>query len=375
MRVLFIDRAGPGAGASGASLGALACHMPDHWNAKKQYQFDALLFARSFWPDLEGLAGAPTGYRQAGRWMPIMDGRAFALAKEREKAASQNWRGEANWRMDQGESVPFLCARGVIRETLSAILDPGLALHALDLALQKLGVERAYGYEVSSLQPPLFEARVARAPNRYGAYAHGARASEIHAENIIIAAGYDALPFIRAYLGADFGAGVKGQGAIIEPKAASIWNKRKSTPLLTGDGYLIVPLGEGRLAIGATSEKRFTHFDNDQKLDDLLVRIQNEVDGLGGARMIAKFAGIRPRADRPDPLIGALAPGIFVHSCGFKTGFGFAPLLARDLMAMITGQDPKIPKQFFPTPSTPDPGNDTGNDPSRGLPATPLSHK
>ena len=50
-RVHVIDPHGPGAGASGGLVGALAPHVPENWNAKKAFQLRALLMAEAFWAE------------------------------------------------------------------------------------------------------------------------------------------------------------------------------------------------------------------------------------------------------------------------------------------------------------------------------------
>ena len=46
-RVQVIDPSGPGAGASGGIVGALAPHVPENWNDKKAFQLDSLLMAEN----------------------------------------------------------------------------------------------------------------------------------------------------------------------------------------------------------------------------------------------------------------------------------------------------------------------------------------
>ena len=41
-RVQVIDPNGIGAGASGGIVGALAPHVPENWNAKKEFQFQMI---------------------------------------------------------------------------------------------------------------------------------------------------------------------------------------------------------------------------------------------------------------------------------------------------------------------------------------------
>ena len=58
-RVRVIDPGGPGAGASGGILGALAPHAPDAWNAKKAFQLASLVRAETFWAEVEARGGRP----------------------------------------------------------------------------------------------------------------------------------------------------------------------------------------------------------------------------------------------------------------------------------------------------------------------------
>ena len=46
--VTLIERHRIGAGASGGIVGALAPHVPENWNPKKQVQFDSLVMAEAF---------------------------------------------------------------------------------------------------------------------------------------------------------------------------------------------------------------------------------------------------------------------------------------------------------------------------------------
>ena len=48
-KVRVIDPNGPGAGASGGIVGALAPHVPENWNEKKAFLFESLVMAGSFW--------------------------------------------------------------------------------------------------------------------------------------------------------------------------------------------------------------------------------------------------------------------------------------------------------------------------------------
>ena len=70
-RVRVIDPRGPGGGASGGLVGALAPHAPENWTDVKAFQLDCLLGARDFWPAVEDAGGMSTGYRRSGRIQPL----------------------------------------------------------------------------------------------------------------------------------------------------------------------------------------------------------------------------------------------------------------------------------------------------------------
>ena len=62
LSVRVIEDKAPGAGASGGTVGVLAPHMPEKWNAKKAFQLKALKSAEAFWRDVERISSRPTGY-------------------------------------------------------------------------------------------------------------------------------------------------------------------------------------------------------------------------------------------------------------------------------------------------------------------------
>ena len=65
--VQVIDPNGPAAGSSGGVVGALAPHVPENWNPKKQFQLESLLMAKGFWADVEAVSGRSSGYARTGR--------------------------------------------------------------------------------------------------------------------------------------------------------------------------------------------------------------------------------------------------------------------------------------------------------------------
>ncbi len=98
-RVQVIDPGGPGAGASGGVVGALAPHVPENWNTKKAFQFDSLIMAEAFWTDVQQISGISPGYARLGRLQPVADEAALDLARARAETAQALWQGKATWQV------------------------------------------------------------------------------------------------------------------------------------------------------------------------------------------------------------------------------------------------------------------------------------
>jgi len=109
-RVRVVERRAVAAGASGGPLGALAPHVPDNWNVKKEFQFESLLMATPFWREVERVSGLATGYGRAGRLQAIAGWRALGFARDRQESARENWRSQAVWKVlpvsDAGDWCP-----------------------------------------------------------------------------------------------------------------------------------------------------------------------------------------------------------------------------------------------------------------------------
>ena len=138
-RVQIIDPNGPGAGASGGLVGALAPHVPENWNQKKAFQFDSLIAASDFWAEAETSGGVSSGYGRTGRLQPIMDEHTLLLAKAREQSAKDLWQGLARWQVlttdEAGEWAPLTPTGLLIYDTLSARMHPRRACQSLVAAL------------------------------------------------------------------------------------------------------------------------------------------------------------------------------------------------------------------------------------------------
>ncbi|SDW66569.1 NAD(P)/FAD-dependent oxidoreductase [Litoreibacter albidus] len=311
-RVRVIDPNGVAAGSSGGIVGALAPHTPERWTDKKQFQLDSLLMAKDFWDDVARASGLPTGYGRLGRLQPVADEAALALAKLRAGSARTLWGDAAEWRVEAAPDgwCPTAPMGQVIFDTLSARLHPRQACLALAGAIVEMGGE------------------IMRDGAQEGAVVH--------------ATGVAGLASMSAQHTREVGNGVKGQAVLLDYAADGL-------PQLYFDGLHVVPHADGTVAIGSTSERYFeAPASTDAQLDDVLARAVAGVPLLGEAKIIARWAGVRPRARTRAPMLGQhpFEKGAYVVNGGFKIGFGMAPKIAQVMADLVLDGVDHIPPDF-----------------------------
>lgn len=308
-RVRVIDPGGVGAGASGGIVGALAPHVPEQWNEKKAFQLDSLLMAEDWWAAVAQIGGGDPGYARTGRLQPIPDTATLTRAQERATGAATLWQGRATWTVEDAPDGWSPGTPQVIRDTLTARIHPRRACDALAAAIRALG-----GEIVTDGAPE---------------------------GQVLHATGWQGLAAMRDDRERPAGNGVKGQAALLRLD-------RRDLPQLYADGLHIVPHADGTVAIGSTSERDFTHEDTDAQLDDVIARGRAAVPDLMDAEVIARWAGIRPRARSRAPLLGAWPgrDGHFIANGGFKIGFGVAPKVAETMANLMLDGTDTIPEAF-----------------------------
>lgn len=337
-RVVVVDRGEIGSGASGGPVGALAPHLPDQWTAKKGFQLRALLAAEGHWREVARAGGVDPGYARSGRLIPLGDAGARERAVGRIADARARWPATCDWRVIETRDCPDWLAReaapmGAVLDTLSARIDPPAALKALAAAVTALGGRILTGRAALAVEP----GRV--------------RFSDgwVRARAVILAAGCGGFALMRTSLNRDLGQGTRGQAARLSGGMPS------DAPIVSCDGVYVVPHGDGSVGLGATSEPssadlRAAQEDRgtDEALEDLIARARGLCPGLAGARVVARWAGVRPRAPRPDPMLGALPgmPGVFVANGAFRIGFGLAPAVGEALADYADGAQVLLPRGF-----------------------------
>jgi glycine/D-amino acid oxidase-like deaminating enzyme len=312
--VRVIDPGGVAAGASGGVVGALAPHTPDAWNAKKAFQFDSLVLAEPFWHGVEATSGLATGYARLGRLQLLADESAVALARARELSAQEHWQGRFGWRVLPADAAggwaPPTPTGLLVHDDLTACLAPRAACEALAAAIAMQGGE------------------VLRDGRDEGA--------------VLWATGVVGLRDLAAATGRPAGGGVKGQAALLHFDA-------RDRPQLFVDGLHIVPHADGTVAIGSTSERDYDDPPaTDAQLDDVIDRAVAAMPVLHGARVVQRWAGVRPRSRSRAPMLGPWPdrPGHFIANGGFKIGFGMAPMVAEVMADLILDGRDAIPGDF-----------------------------
>ena len=316
--VQVIDPYGVGAGSSGGVVGALAPHTPENWNDKKQFQFESLIMAESYWRGVELAGGKPTGYARTGRLQPINDERGLELAKARQIGAKELWQWLATFDVIEarGTWAPQSTSGLLIHDTLSGRMHPRMTCEALVAALATKGCSVM---------------------------------SEGVAKGIIVeATGWRGLLELAEKMEQPVGNGVKGQAAVLQYDAAP------DAPQLFADALHIIPHSNGTVAIGSTTEREFDDpTSTDAQLDDVVSRAKQSFPVLKDAPVIERWAGVRPRAKSRAPMIGhhPLRKDAYIANGGFKIGFGMAPKIAEVMADLILDGTDRIPDGFRPEAS------------------------
>ena len=313
VRLIEADRIG--AGSSGGVVGALAPHVPENWNEKKAFQLESLLMAEPFWAGVTQASGLHTGYARLGRLQPLETAEAVARAHDRATEAQTLWQGQACWKVvpatDAAGGHPATPTGLMIHDTLSARLHPRMAGAALVAAIRAKGGAVVLG-EAETSGP------------------------------VIWATGHAGLMALNDAFEQRVGAGVKGQALLLAYDARDL-------PQMQVDGLHIVPHTDGTVAIGSTSENHWIDPTSvDDQCDVLLSRAVAAVPVLLGAKVLERWAGIRPRARSRAPMLGAWPgrQGEYVANGGFKIGFGMAPKVAQVMVDLVLDGVDRVPEGF-----------------------------
>ncbi|WP_411033020.1 NAD(P)/FAD-dependent oxidoreductase [Shinella sp. BYT-45] len=342
LSVRLVEKRNIGAGASGGVLGALMPHLPDRWNAKKAFQFEALVSLEAEVAALESETGLSTGYRRSGRLIPLAKPHNRDIALGHAQDALSAWRtpGRA-FAFEVLDAAPVAgwpaaaaMECGLVRDHLAARLAPRRLLAALRAALDRLAnVTVVEDVGVAAIDPAAGIAVLGDG-------------SRLAFGNCVLAAGVETFALLFPLgppLDRPVGSAVKGQAALL--KAAV----DPSLPVIFADGLYIVPHENGLVAVGSTSENRFADpRSTDGLLDALIGKARRMAPVLADAPVVERWAGLRPKAIGRDPMVGRHPDhaNLSLMTGGFKVSFGLAHALARALLDEIEGGTLAVPPSF-----------------------------
>lgn len=339
LSVRLAERSRIGAGASGGLLGALMPHLPDRWNAKKAFQFDALVSLEREITALEAQTGLSAGYRRSGRLIPLPRPHHRDIACGHARDAQAVWGPYAFEVLDAAPVAGWPAAgameSGIVHDRLAARISPRGLLAALAAALARLpNVTVMEGAALARLDPA-------------AGIAHLADGTTVTFGDCVLAAGVASFDLVAALgppLKRPAGMAVKGQAALLKAQIDP------DLPIIFSDGLYIVPHDGGFAAVGSTSENRFDDpFSTDAQLDDLVGRARAMAPLLRDAPVVERWAGLRPKAIGRDPMVGRHPDHHRIHlmTGGFKVSFGLAHALARAVVDGLEGGTPAdVPPSF-----------------------------
>lgn len=330
-----------GQGASGGLLGALMPHMPDKWNDKKQFQFEALLSLEAEVAVLEAETGLSCGYRRSGRLIPLPKPHLRTIALRHSSEAETNWHQSGHrfhWHVLDGSPVSGWPQNsfdaGLVHDTFAARVSPRLITSALAAVLRKSRhVHVAEGIAAIDIDPVARTVRLS--DGRRIAFGH-----------CIVSAGHQSFPILEAIsapMPKPIGQPVKGQAALLKADIDP------ALPVIFLNGLYVVAHEGGHVAIGSTSEDVFDDAGStDAQLDDLIRRARDLVPMLGDAPIIERWAGLRPKAIDRDPMVGSHPdhPHVIALTGGFKVSFGLAHKLAEMAVDLAIGREIALPASF-----------------------------
>jgi glycine oxidase len=337
VRCLVLERSVPGAEASSAAAGILGAQAEAHAAGPMT---ELCLASRARYAKFAATLGKETridiGYRECG--VLRVGFQPASVAKLTRAVAWQSKHQLSVERLkarDLAALEPALSAKlaGGVRFASDSRVEPKALLRALHIAALARGVR---------FQSGAFVRRIALRDGRaVGVVLDDG--SELHAENVVVAAG--SWTSLIDGLGLPAGRVIPARGQIVELELP--------TPPLShvvfGPGAYLVPRDDGRLLIGSTLE--FVGYEREVTagaVRDLLRHATALVPSLERAALRATWSNFRPYTKDELPLLGATAiAGLFLSTGHYRNGILLAPISAEIVRAAVLGQRAPLAIEAF----------------------------
>jgi glycine oxidase len=309
LRVVVLERGGPGCGASSVAAGMLAPVTETDFGEDELLRLN--LESASMWPafaaELEEATGTTVGYQAGGALVVAVD-RDDAEELRRLHELQRSLGLESEWLVPSAARAaePGLAPRiaGAIDAPGEAQVDPVAVVDALSRAFTEAGgvIQQA---DVTSLD-------------------------QLDADQVVLAAGAwsAALADVRVHP-------VKGQLLHLRTRdgAAPLAGRIVRTPRC-----YIVPRADGRVVVGATTEEKgFDTSVDAGAVHRLLEAAWEVVPDVWELEFVQVIAGLRPATPDNRPLIGRAGERL-IHATGhYRNGILLAPLTAQRVADALTG--------------------------------------
>jgi glycine oxidase len=331
-RVAVLERAAPGAGATGVAAGMLA--PVGELTFGEPELLELTLAAARMYPDfvaeLEAASGESTGYLRTGALHVALDGDEAAQMR-RVHELQRSLELEAEWlppsrcrEIEPGLTPSF---HGGVHAPGEAAIDPRALARALAAALTSEGAELRTGCEVVG---GIFDGeRLAGVRTAAG--------DELRAERIVLATGAwsgatewlprHARPPVRPVKGEVVELGAR-EGA--EAPAAGI---------VCSERVYLVPRPDGRLIVGATAQERgFDTAVSAGGVLELLREAYRLLPDVAEMELVDATAGLRPGTPDNLPRVGpGEIEGLLLATGHYRNGILLAPLAAERIAAELAG--------------------------------------
>ena len=328
LRVTLVDAGSIGGEASWAGAGMLA---PGGEIVSREPWLDLALESMRLYPrfvdELQAVSGVTIDYRVSGGIDVAFDDDEWrALASRAEKQRALGINSTILDRQSLHNLIP-LCGReyaGAILYPEDTLVDPRDVMRALTIACRTAGVEMREGWRTAAIH-------VSR-----GSVLVESPAERLHAATAVLAAGA-------------WSTSIAISGAALPPLPAAFPVKGILTsyqlepgalgPILRRGHTYLLQRATGVLVAGTTSEQvGFNRSVDQPSVDGITERVGELLPWIRRYEPIAAWAGFRPAADAPGPLIHRAADtGLWLAYGHYRNGILLAPVTANILVEGILG--------------------------------------
>ena len=334
LSVLVLERAEPGAGASGVAAGMLAPVTEADFDEQDLLRLN--LESRELWPgfaaELEELSGMPTGYADCGALVVAGDRDDYEQLRrlhelQQRLGLDSEWLGPRAARALEPGLSPRIA--GAISARRDARVDPGAVVAALRAALEGAGGELRTGVEATALETS--DGRVTGVGTASG--------ERFEAARVLVAAGaWSTQGSLGSPPEAPQVRPVKGQLLELRVRRGAPTPARR---LIRTPRCYVVSRPDGRVVIGATMEEQgFDTAVTAGAVLSLLEAAYEVLPDIAELELVRTRVGLRPFTPDSRPVVAAGAlDGLWWATGHGRNGVLLAPLSARTVVnGLRTGE-------------------------------------